>query len=196
MKAAARLGNPEYHECLAFLAKYQIRTQAELNAYLKRHQRPGQTKYDVMTHHFGSAMAQRLLSLKINLTKKKETMTPETEPRKDHAAKIAALNDMARKAMGVACTAIETPGFRALPELDRMAIRQKVETFNGWTKGGDPYGERDFGLIEHKGHRVYFKIDYYAKLQNGQPDFVHGSKDPSSPALTTRVLTIMLSEEY
>ncbi len=54
----------------------------------------------------------------------------------------------------------------------------------------DPYGEHDFGAIDHNGQKIYWKIDYY------DPDLKYGSKDPSGPVQTARVLTIMLANEY
>lgn len=108
----------------------------------------------------------------------------------DNTKRIAALNDLARTAMGVCSTLLQTSGICALDEFDQSAIREKVELFDAFTPGDDPYGERDFGSFEHGGHTIFWKIDYYDKEQQ------YGSEDPSDPSKTTRVLTIMLAEEY
>jgi hypothetical protein len=106
-------------------------------------------------------------------------------------AKIAELNDLARTAMGVASRVFLTPGILALPDIDQSAIRERVETFDDFTPDNDPYGEHDFGALDHAGHRIFWKIDYYAR---SDPSF--GSEHPEDPAQTTRVLTILLAEEY
>jgi hypothetical protein len=104
--------------------------------------------------------------------------------------RIAELNDLARTAMGVCSRVMQTSGINALPPQIQSRIREKVELFDAFTPGNDPHGERDFGCFEHEGHSVMWKIDYYDK------DLEFGSEDPSDPAQTTRVLTIMLREEY
>jgi Protein of unknown function (DUF3768) len=104
--------------------------------------------------------------------------------------RIAELNDLARTAMGVAGKLIQTAGICALPPEDQSRIREKVERFDSFTNDNDPYGEHDFGSIEHNGNRIFWKIDYYDKTLE------FGSKDPADPGKTTRVLTIMLAEEY
>ncbi len=85
---------------------------------------------------------------------------------------------------------VMTSGIQALPPAERLAIFSLVRTFNKFSPGNDPHGEHDFGIIEHDGESVYWKIDCYA------PDMEHGSEDPSDPAQTTRVMTIMLASEY
>jgi hypothetical protein len=77
-----------------------------------------------------------------------------------------------------------------LPADDQSAIREKVETFNDFTPGNDPHGERDFGAFEHNGNKIFWKIDYYDNTMT------NGSEDPSDPKQTVRVLTIMLASEY
>jgi len=107
-----------------------------------------------------------------------------------NAKRIADLNDLARTAMGVCSRLVQTAGISALPAEEQSRIREKVELFNEFTPGNDPYGEHDFGSFEHNGQTIYWKIDYYDKTLEG------GSEDPADPQQTTRVLTIMLREEY
>ena len=120
--------------------------------------------------------------------------------------RIARLNDLARRAMGVACTAVATVGFRSLPEADQSCVRELIETFDAFTEDNDPHGERDFGTIyqltdgrwttdrprlrEDERERVFWKLDYYDRAMR------FASEDAADPAQTRRVLTIMLSDEY
>ena len=46
------------------------------------------------------------------------------------------------------------------------------------------------GGIEFDGTTVWFKIDLY------DVDYTYGSPEPSDPALTRRVLTLLLPSEY
>lgn len=119
------------------------------------------------------------------------------------AERIARRNDLARRAMGIACVVVATEGIRALPEADQSRLRELVETFDAFTPDNDPYGERDFGVI-YQGLdgvwsasrpadvtvAVFWKIDAYDRALR------FGSKDPADPAVTRRVLTIMLASEY
>ena len=125
---------------------------------------------------------------------------------REQAARIARLNDLARKAMGVACTAVATVGFRSLPEADQSQVRELIETYDAFEEDNDPHGERDFGTIyqlgdgvwtterprlrEDERERVFWKLDYYAR------DLQFGSEDAANPSVTRRVLTIMLADEY
>lgn len=104
--------------------------------------------------------------------------------------KIAQLNDLCRTAMGVAGQLFVTEGIAALPPEDQSAIREKVERFSDFSGDNDPYAERDFGAFEHGGDKVFWKIDYYDRTLTA------GSPDPSDANRTTRVLTIMLAQEY
>ena len=125
---------------------------------------------------------------------------------REQTVRIARLNDLARSAMGVACTAVATVGFRSLPEADQSCVRELIETFDVFDEDNDPHGERDFGTIyqladgrwtterprlrEDERERVFWKLDYYDR------DMRFASEDAANPAVTRRVLTIMLSDEY
>jgi hypothetical protein len=102
---------------------------------------------------------------------------------------IAALNDALRRTFQGGRIAI-TIGVRALPERLVVAALFELRTFSPFTKENDPYGEHDFGSFEVEGSRFFFKIDYY------DASMTIGSSDPSDPSQTTRVLTLMLAEEY
>lgn len=106
------------------------------------------------------------------------------------AAKIAELNDAFRREFPANGKRYITDGIFALDDEDRDAILEKVRAFDAFDEGNDPHGEHDFGAFDHKGERIFWKIDYYDRACE------YGSEDPSDPTQTTRVLTIMLAEEY
>ena len=108
----------------------------------------------------------------------------------DTTNKIAALNDLCRKAMGIAGRLVQTAGISSLPPEDQSAIREKVEIFDAFTPDNDPHKERDFGAFEHNGQCIFWKIDYYDTA------LTYHSEDASDPKKTIRVLAIMLASEY
>ena len=103
------------------------------------------------------------------------------------AVRIAELNDAARTSF-IGCRVVITKGIAAMDDLD--GLYAKVRAFNEFTERNDPYGEHDFGSIEHEGQTVFWKFDYY------DVDLLMHSPDASDPAVTCRVLTIMLASEY
>lgn len=103
--------------------------------------------------------------------------------------KIAKLNDVFRTTF-IGGTLILTEGVQAGGEAFCSKAREGVETFETFTKDNDPYGEHDFGAFVVDDQKLFWKIDYYDK------ECVYGSNDPANPEVTTRVLTIMLAEEY
>lgn len=83
-----------------------------------------------------------------------------------------------------------TAGVNALAsDIRAMAIR-KVATFFEFTPDNDPHGEHDFGSFDLAGQKFFWKIDTY------DSEMKFGSEDPADPEQTTRVLTLMLAEEY
>jgi Protein of unknown function (DUF3768) len=83
-----------------------------------------------------------------------------------------------------------TSGIRALSWDTQAAITERVRSFEEFDADNDPYGEHDFGSFDHGGRTIFWKIDLYDR------DYKFYSPDPSDPALTNRVLTILLAEEY
>lgn len=103
------------------------------------------------------------------------------------AAHIAKLNDAARTSF-IGCRVVITKGIAAMGDLD--GLYAKVRGFDAFNTRNDPYGEHDFGSFEHEGQTVFWKFDYF------DPDMLMHSPDPSDPAVTARLLTIMLGDEY
>lgn len=105
--------------------------------------------------------------------------------------RIRELNDAFRTKLDLALGRLMvTAAVEALPTEIRAAAIRKVATFDDFTSGNDPYGEHDFGSFELHGEKFFFKIDYFdRKLE-------FGSDDPADATKTSRVLTLMLVEEY
>ena len=87
-------------------------------------------------------------------------------------------------------TALITAGIAALGPEAVAQIVKTIAVFDDFCHANDPYEEHDFGSFEADGHTIFFKIDYFDSTLT-----VH-SPDPSDPAVTKRVITIMLTEEY
>ena len=106
------------------------------------------------------------------------------------AARIRELNDVYRS-HGVGNG--RTVYTRSLTDLGlgfQLAALLCVKSYSDFANGNDPHGEHDFGSFELDGEKVFWKIDYYDR------NLEYGSEDPSDPEQTTRVLTIMLAEDY
>jgi Protein of unknown function (DUF3768) len=107
------------------------------------------------------------------------------------ASRIAQLNDRFRKEPTRWGKAYVTDGVAAHgPEFVARAMAATA-AFDAFTADNDPWGERDFGSFQLDGEKLFWKIDYVDKAD---PDL--GAEDPSNPATTARILTIMLADEY
>jgi Protein of unknown function (DUF3768) len=102
---------------------------------------------------------------------------------------IAERNDEFRRT-GVGGRRYITNGICALPADTIGEIIQWVRWFDAFTPENDPHGEHDFGSFDRDGQTIFWKIDLYDN------DLKFGSPNPEDPAVTTRVLTIMLAQEY
>jgi hypothetical protein len=102
---------------------------------------------------------------------------------------IQRLNDEFRRSF-VGGRVMMTAGINALPDAMKAQVLSSVRQFTDFTHGNDPHGEHDFGSFEVSGEKFFWKIEYYDKTLDG------GSENPADPAVTTRVLTIMLASEY
>jgi hypothetical protein len=101
-------------------------------------------------------------------------------------SRIRDLNDQLRRSL-TGGVLVMTKGIIALGAKCQMTILSAIAAFD---VGDDPYGEHDFGALTVEGERILFKIDY---LDRG---LTSHSPDPADPTVTTRVLTVMLGEEY
>jgi hypothetical protein len=101
--------------------------------------------------------------------------------------KIAALNDLARQTF-TGSRVFVTPGIQALDDID--AVMRAVQQFDDFNEHNDPYAEHDFGSFHLGQVQVFWQFSYY------DVDLQQLSPDPSDPAVTARVLTVMLADEY
>jgi hypothetical protein len=108
---------------------------------------------------------------------------------KDKSKSIAELNDAFRRSFSGGQVML-TAGVHELDGKLKAKLLNVIKNFSTFTKHNDPHGERDFGSVEIEGQSYFWKIDYYNLSLNG------GSEDPANAMITTRVLTIMRSDEY
>jgi hypothetical protein len=107
----------------------------------------------------------------------------------DKTARIRELNDAFRSTFGGGRVML-TSGFNALPDMIKGQVIEQIKTFTDFDPGNDPYQEHDFVSLEVAGQRFFAKIEYYDQ------NLRFGADDPSDPERTTRVMTIMLADEY
>jgi hypothetical protein len=106
-----------------------------------------------------------------------------------HVDRIRELNDRLRMTLTDGKIML-TNGVVALgPEAHDLIIGA-LSGYDDFDVDNDPYGEHDFGMIVVNGQELLFKIDYY------DLDLTYHSPDSADPSVTTRVLTVMLTNEY
>ena len=118
----------------------------------------------------------------------------------EKTAIIREQNDRFRKAMpspaGVPGQVMMTSGIQALcndeaePNKHLPALFEAVRSFDDFSEDNDPYHDHSFGAFDFRGEKVFWKVDYFDR------SLKWGSPDPANPALTHRVLTLMLASEY
>jgi hypothetical protein len=116
-------------------------------------------------------------------------MSPYRSEDVDPPERIASLNDAFRRTLSGG-KVLMTAGVNELPDMVKAQAICTVAAFNDFPEDNDPYGERDFGSFDLCGRKLFWKIEYY------DPELQFGSEDPADPAKTTRVLIIMLADEY
>ncbi|MGJ8590059.1 MAG: DUF3768 domain-containing protein [Yoonia sp.] len=115
-------------------------------------------------------------------------------------AAIAAQNDAFRR---FAC--LGTPPNNAIPgrmhvtrslmEAEDGFMDEAVKTtgeFEVFEPENDPDGCHDFGALDIRGQKVFWKIDLY----KAGSDFRYDAEAPDNPATTMRVLTIMMASDW
>ena len=105
------------------------------------------------------------------------------------AARVRALNDTLR-CQGIGGRRMITCGVQALGDEAVARVLTAVSQFDDFTAENDPYAEHDCAVMTVDCVRIIWKIDYYDATMTG------GSPDPSDPAVTERVMTVMLASEY
>ncbi len=115
--------------------------------------------------------------------------TAQSDDRVKRTERIRELNDAFRRTFQGGRVMI-TVGVDALPDAVKADALTEVRTFSSFVVDNDPYREHDFGSFTLAGYTFFWKIDYY----DSRCEF--GSDDASDSDKTTRVLTLMLAEEY
>jgi hypothetical protein len=102
---------------------------------------------------------------------------------------IAALNDRLRTT-GTGGRVVASAGLNGRGKAYVALALTAVATFTAFDRENDPYGERDAAMLDVGRDSVLFKIDYYDLSLTAH------SPNPADPAVTERVMTVMLAEEY
>lgn len=126
-------------------------------------------------------------------------------PTPEQCARIAMLNDQARRAMGILCRIAESIGVRKIPLYERHVIRALTQTFDGWKQNDNPHDEHDFGVVYQLsgGRWTAIRPDDTTWLRAVFWKFEYRDKSHFAPSLapwdetrTERILNFILPDEY
>ncbi|WP_241127991.1 DUF3768 domain-containing protein [Novosphingobium terrae] len=129
------------------------------------------------------------------------TLTAPTPATHGYKAAVAALNDDFRQCINRPTGHNRVRLTPAVSELigdvrewpaylrQKLMLRE-VMNYSDFSGGNDPYAEHDLGDFTWREHRLTWTIDYY------DLDLKWRSPNPADPAVTARVMTIALAEEY
>ncbi len=116
-------------------------------------------------------------------------MDSEREDERARSERIREINDRLRREMPHASLML-TRAVAALHPIRIMGIVQAVQNFNDFNRNNDPWGEHEFGAVKVGGAEYFWKIDAY------DLNLEFGSPDPTDDAVTRRIITIMLPEDW
>jgi hypothetical protein len=108
---------------------------------------------------------------------------------RERTATIRRLNDELR-CKGVGGCIMITAGLRLLDPAVLSSVLRAIRAFDTFTAENDPHAEHDCSSLTEGGMSIVWKIDYYDCALSGV------SPNPADPTVTSRVLTVMLAEEY
>ena len=107
----------------------------------------------------------------------------------DKAERIRHLNDLLR-CQGIGGQVMITAGLDALGKEKVGRVLKEVAAFSAFGASNDPYSEHDCATLTVDEVEIIFKIDYYDRsLERHSPD-------AADPSVTSRVMTVMLADEY
>ena len=117
-----------------------------------------------------------------------------TQPVIDRTEAIARLNDRARLGLDPGARVVFTrnclAAFCDLETVETVLVQARLLAAFRRCSFSPDSPERDFAEIEFRGKRVWLKVDYYDEAVE------YGSPDPANASITTRVITIVLPEDY
>ena len=123
----------------------------------------------------------------------------------DRTTEIAALNeaaragslatsrpDLTRAHADILAGEDPDPGTRQLNLMMGQHALRRLINETPIDPGNDPHGERDFGVVEHQGHKIFWKVDVYAN----DGTFAWGSETPWDAQQSFRIVTVMLASDW